>query len=93
MVEAGDYLKLLDQLDRYRPPATPKAYDDAARERLYAKMGRAAARIQAKAAKRALAGPARPTEAGNPTREGEADVESEHGEGIEKIRRASAASH
>ena len=74
------YLKLLDQLDRYQPGAsTPKAYDDAARERLYAKMGRAAARIQAKAAKRALAGPARPTEAGDPTREGEADVESEHG--------------
>jgi hypothetical protein len=87
------YLKLLDQLDRYRPAAaTTQAYDDAARERLYAKLGQAAARLQAKAAKRALAGPPDRTEAGDPTRNGEAGVESEHGEGIEKIRPESAAS-
>jgi predicted transcriptional regulator len=72
------YLKLLDQLDRYRPAAAPPAYDDAARERLYAKMGEVAARLQAKSAKEA-----RRTEAGDPMREGEA--------GVEKIPAASAA--
>ncbi len=52
------YLKLLDQLDRYRPAAAaPKAYDDAARERLYAKMGRIAARSQATKVKEGPAGP------------------------------------
>jgi hypothetical protein len=86
------YLKLLDQLDRYRPAAAPQAYDDAARERLYAKLGQAAARLQAKAAKRALAGPPPRMQARDPTREGEAGVESEHGEGIEKIRPESGAS-
>jgi hypothetical protein len=80
------YLKLLDRLDRYRPAAAPQAYDDAARERLYAKMGQAASRLQAKAAKQALAGPPRQTQAGDPTSEGAAGAESEHGEGIEKIR-------
>ena len=66
------YVKLLDQLDRYQPGAsTPQAYDDAARERLYDKMGRIAARLQAKTAKKA-AGPPRLTEPGDPMREGEA---------------------
>jgi hypothetical protein len=51
------YLKLLDQLDRYRPTAAPKVYDDAAREKLYAKMGRIAARSQARKVKEAPAGP------------------------------------
>jgi hypothetical protein len=38
------YLKLLDQLDPYLPAAAaPQAYDDAARARLQAKMGRVAA--------------------------------------------------
>lgn len=87
------YLKLFDQLNRCEPAAAaPQAVDDAARERLCDKIGRTAARLQAKAAKRALAEPPRPTEAGDPMREGEAGVESEYGEGSEKTRRASAAS-
>ena len=87
------YLKLFDQLNRCEPAAAaPQAVDDAARERLCAKIGRTAARIQAKAAKRALAEPPHPTEAGDPMREGEAGVDSEYGEGIEKTQRASAAS-
>ena len=86
------YLKLLDQLDRYQPgAATPQAYDDAARERLYAKMGRIAARLQAKTAKKA-AGPPRQTESGDPMREGEAGFESERLEASEKIPPASTAS-
>lgn len=40
------YLKLLDQLDRRQPAAAaPQACDDAARERLDAKMGRTATRL------------------------------------------------
>lgn len=86
------YLKLLDQLDRYQPgAAAPQAYDDAARERLYAKMGRIAARLQAKTAKKA-AGPPRQTESGDPMREGEAGFKSERREASEKTRPASAAS-
>jgi hypothetical protein len=87
------YLKLLDQLDRYQPgAATPQAYDDAARERLYAKMGLVAARLQAKTAKKA-AGPPRQTEPGDPMPEGEAGFESERREPVEKTWPASAASH
>ena len=72
------YLKLLDQLDRYQPAAaTPQAYDDAARERLYAKMGRIAARLQAKTAKRTRRDRPSKTERGDPMREGEAGLESE----------------
>ncbi len=86
------YLKLLDQLDRYQPGAsTPQAYDDAAREGLYAKMGRIAARLQAKTAKR-TAGPPLKTERGDPMREGEAGLESERREASEKTRPPSAAS-
>ncbi len=86
------YLKLLDQLDRYQPgAATPQAYDDAARERLYAKMGRIAARLQAKTAKRA-AGPPLKTERGDPMRGGEAGFKSERREASEKIPPASTAS-
>jgi hypothetical protein len=44
----GPYLKVLDQLDRYQKPgATKHVYDDAARERLYAKLTRAVARLEA----------------------------------------------
>jgi hypothetical protein len=89
----GVYLKLLDQLDRGQPAAAaPQADDDAARERLCAKMGPTAARLQAETAKK-TAGPPRGTEVGDPAREGEAGVESERGERIEKIRPAGAASH
>ena len=87
------YLKLLDRLDRYQPgAATPQAYDDAARERLYAKMGRIAARLQAKTAE-IPAGPPRQPEPGDPMREGEAGLGSERGEAIEKTRPASAVNH
>jgi hypothetical protein len=86
------YLKLLDQLDRYQPgAATPQAYDDAARERLYAKMGRIAARLQAKTDNKA-AGPPLTTEPGDPMREGEAGFESERRELVEKTRPVGAAS-
>jgi hypothetical protein len=57
----GPYLKVLDQLDRYQKPgATKHVYDDAARERLFAKLTRAVARLEAaaarKSARRAAAG-------------------------------------
>jgi hypothetical protein len=72
------YLKLLDQLDRCQPAAAaPQAYDDAARERLHAKLGRTAARLQARKVKQAPAGPPRRTGAGDPMREGKAGSESE----------------
>lgn len=90
----GVYLKLLDQLDRGQPAAAaPEADQDAARERLCAKMGPTAARLQARKVKQAPAGPRPGTRADDPAREGEAGVESEHGERIEKIQPASAASH
>jgi hypothetical protein len=57
-VDAGDltaiapYLKVLERLDRYhKASATKPVYDDAARERLFAKMSRIADRLEAKARK------------------------------------------
>ena len=55
------------------------------RAKAYAKMGRIAARLQAKTAKR-TAGPPRETELGDPMREGEAGLESECLEANEKFR-------
>ena len=79
------YLKLLDQLDRCEPAAAaPQADDDAARERLSAKLGRTAARLQARKVKQAPAVPRPRAEAGDPMREGEAGFESERSEPIEK---------
>ncbi len=81
------YLKLLDQLDPPAPAAAaPQAYDDAERERLYTKLGRTAARLQARKVKQAPAGPRPRTGAGDPMREGGAGSESERSEPIEKIR-------
>jgi hypothetical protein len=78
------YLKLLDQLDRYQPAtAASRAYDDAARERLYVKMGWIAERWHAKTANKAAA-PARQTVSRDPTREGEPGFESERREASEK---------
>ncbi len=57
-IDAGDlqaiapYLKVLDGLDHYhKAGATKPVYDDAARERLFAKMSRIADRLEAKARK------------------------------------------
>ena len=57
-IDAGDlkaiapYLKVLERLDRYhKAAATKPVYDDAARERLFAKMSRIADRLEAKARK------------------------------------------
>ena len=57
-IDAGDlkaiapYLKVLDGLDRYHKAGAAKpVYDDAARERLFAKMSRIADRLEAKARK------------------------------------------
>ncbi len=82
------YLKLLDQLDRRQPAAAAQTYDDAARERLSAKLGRTEARLQARKVKQAPAGPRPRTGAGDPMREGGAGSESERSEPIEKIRPA-----
>ena len=54
-------------------------------------MGRIAARLQAKTAKR-TAGPPLKTERGNPIREGEAGLESERLEASQEIPPASTAS-
>lgn len=60
----GPYLKLIDRLDRYQPAARAKhVYDAAARERLYAKLSRAADRLLAEKARRKGA-PPRPAEEG-----------------------------
>lgn len=49
----GPYLKVLDRIDRYRKPgATKHVYDDEARRRLFAKMNRIVARLEAEARKR-----------------------------------------
>jgi hypothetical protein len=57
-IDAGDlnaiapYLKVLERLDRYQKAGASKdVYDDAARERLLAKMSRIAARLEARARK------------------------------------------
>jgi hypothetical protein len=59
-VAAGDlraiapYLKVLERLDRYQKAgATKQVYDDAARERLFAKINRIAARLEAKEPRKA----------------------------------------
>ena len=50
----GPYLQVLDRIDRYRKAgARKKGYDDAARERLFAKMNRTVARLEAEARKSA----------------------------------------
>ncbi len=50
------YLKLIERLDRYQPAAAaPQVYDEAARQRLYAKMTRIAAQLKAREAKTAQA--------------------------------------
>ena len=51
----GPYLNVLERLDRYQKKARPKneLYDDAARERLLAKMNRILARLEADAARKA----------------------------------------
>jgi hypothetical protein len=65
-IDAGDlnaiapYLKVLERLDRYQKAgATKQVYDEAARERLFAKINRVAARLEAgearKSARRAAA--------------------------------------
>jgi hypothetical protein len=55
----GPYLKVLGRLDRYQAGAKKDAYDDAAREKLFAKMNHILARLEAadarKAAKQAAA--------------------------------------
>jgi hypothetical protein len=66
-IAAGDlkaiapYLQVLDRLDRYRKAgARQEVYDDAARERLFAKMNRTIARLEAetrKSAREAAAAP------------------------------------
>ncbi len=80
------YLKLLDQLDPRAPAVAAQTYDDEARERLPAKLGRTAARLQARKVKQAPAGPRPRTGPGDPMREGEVGFESERSEPIEKIR-------
>jgi hypothetical protein len=48
----GPYLQVLDRIDRYRKAgARKKDYDDDARERLFAKMNRTVARLEAEARK------------------------------------------
>jgi predicted transcriptional regulator len=67
-IEGGDlkaippYLKVLDHLDLYRKASVRKQiYDDAARERLFAKINRVAARIEANGRRSASKAPtARP---------------------------------
>jgi len=67
-VAAGDlkaiapYLQVLDRLDRYRKKtgAARKAYDDDARERLFAKMSRTVARLDAEVRKSAWRAAAEP---------------------------------
>ncbi len=50
----GPYLKVLERLDRYQQAGATKAvYDDAARERLLAKLSRLATRLEAGATRKA----------------------------------------
>jgi hypothetical protein len=50
----GPYLKVLERLERYQKAgATKQVYDDAARERLFAKINRIAARLEAERASKA----------------------------------------
>jgi predicted transcriptional regulator len=51
------YLKVLERLDRYqRPGATKHVYDDAARERLLAKLNRALTKLEAAEARKSARG-------------------------------------
>ena len=65
----GPYLQVLDRIDRYRKAgARKKDYDDAARERLFAKLNRTVARLEAEArrsARRPAAEPRPRPDAGN----------------------------
>jgi predicted transcriptional regulator len=55
------YLQVLDRIDRYRKAgATKEVYDAAARERLFAKMNRVVARLEAEARKLARKAAAEP---------------------------------
>ena len=68
------YLGLLDRLDRYQGGAAAHAvYDEAARERLFAKMSRIAEREAKKGERRAARARAAPASAGGGTEGGEAD--------------------
>jgi hypothetical protein len=79
------YLKVLAQLDRYRGAASVnQAYDEAARERLFAKINRIAARVQSRGA----AKPAAPAAGGSPDA-----AESPEPERIEASHLDSPASH
>jgi hypothetical protein len=63
----GPYLKVLERVDRYQKAGATKAkYDDAARERLFAKINRVAARLEAEQARKS----ARRPQAGTSTAEG-----------------------
>jgi hypothetical protein len=63
------YLKVLAQLDRYQGAASVKqTYDEAARERLFAKINRIAARVRSRGATK----PAAPTAGGLSPDAGEA---------------------
>jgi hypothetical protein len=69
------YLKLLDQLDCYQPAAAPQAYDGEARERLYAKLGRIAARSKPRTIKETPAGSPCQAEGGGEARVNQIDAE------------------
>jgi hypothetical protein len=65
----GPYLKVLELLDRYQKAgATKQVYDDAARERLFAKINRVAARLEAERARKAAKPAAAPLALGRITR-------------------------
>ena len=72
-VAAGDlkaiapYLNVLDRLDRYQKPgATKHVYDAAARERLFAKLNRVLARLEAAEARKSARRTAAPTSSAAP---------------------------
>jgi predicted transcriptional regulator len=81
-VAAGDlraitpYLQVLDRIDRHRKTAARKdVYDVAARERLFAKLDRIAAQIEAEARKAARGAAAQPPP-GNAQRQPDSEVRS-----------------
>jgi hypothetical protein len=78
------YLKLLDQLDSRQPAAAaPQAGDDAACERLNAKMSRTAVRLHARKVKQTPARPRSRTAAGDLVPEAGTGRESERSEPID----------
>jgi len=80
------YLKVLAQLDRYQGAASAnQAYDEAARERLFAKINRIAARVQSRGA----AKPAAPSAEGRSSE----PVEAPEPDRIEAFHLDSPASH